>query len=106
MDPLGKTLNPGVNDDWGVIPAELSGPDSILWCYQHALLYSSYYFGISNSNQCVYMYENARFDSLGLSSQCNLPCGIEKIPTRAICGGLKSYSVYQVEVRQCTIHSP
>lgn len=62
--------------------------------------HNAYYFALRGSNICYYGYENARFDSQGPSNGCFLSCGTEAFSSGAICGGVFSLSVYQIEV--CT----
>lgn len=80
------------------IPLNYSGIASIRWCYQHALQHEAYYFALRGSNVCYYGYEFARFDSQGPSNGCFLTCGTESYSSGAICGGVSSLSVYQIEV--------
>lgn len=47
---------------------------------------------------CLFGYQNARFDLFGRSGGCNLPCGTELVKNGAVCGGINSLSVYQLEV--------
>lgn len=89
------------------IDSKYSGPEVIRECYKLALEINTFYFALWYGNVCALGDEHARFDALGVSHECNLPCGNDQLNSGAVCGGVKydslfkthfsSHSVYQTE---------
>lgn len=80
-----------------LIPANITGVDSIIYCYNNAVSEGDSIFGISFGNVCIRGGQHYPIDSFGRSDKCTMPCGNDTLNSGAICGGQK-YSSNNVEI--------